>query len=64
MYVFLYDPLAEANGNDEYGLVLMIFIHCRLIYGTGTEAKNEALAKTLLFPIPLGSIAPISFNKK
>jgi hypothetical protein len=43
----LCDPLAEANGNDPYKLALMIFIHCRHIYGADIEAKNEALAETL-----------------
>jgi hypothetical protein len=41
--------LAKANGNDKYSVFLIIFIHCRPIYGTDGEIQDKALAKNLIF---------------
>jgi hypothetical protein len=29
--IFIYNPLAKANGNDKYKVFLIISIHCRPI---------------------------------
>nr|WP_183562235.1 hypothetical protein [Mucilaginibacter sp. SP1R1]MBB6150326.1 hypothetical protein [Mucilaginibacter sp. SP1R1] len=45
LWFFICDPLALANGNGKFTAFLILFIHCRPIYGTDREAENGALAK-------------------
>jgi hypothetical protein len=46
LLAFVRNPLAKANGNDKYQVILIILIHCRPIYGTDRGIKKDALAPT------------------
>ena len=49
----IYETDIKANGNNKYGVLLMIIFHCRPIYGTGKGAKNGGFSQNCNFSEPM-----------